>query len=418
MQDRIIMTKEKNWKEKIKVYALKNAVEHEGKAQEGSVISALFHEGLKREDVKDVIKIVKEEVGKINKLTVQQQKKEFEKREDEVSHRAEREGLPELPDAEKGVVMRFAPNPSGPLHIGHAISVMPSYLYFKRYGGKFYIRLEDTDPETAFKDSYKSFKEEFDWLCPGVTAYIIQSDRMKWYYEYAEKLIKKNAAYVCTCSHEKFKKLKDKQQACPCRAISIEENLERWNKMLDKKGYKEGGAVLRFKSDLQLENPALREFPLARIKLKAHPRQGKKYRVWPMMHLCVAVDDIEYKMTHIIRAKEHRDNAERQKMIYKVLGLEKQYPWTFFLGRYKFTDLVLSKRKLLAGVKAGDFTGFDDPNLPTLASLRKRGYLPEAFAKMAEDRGLSEVDKVLSKEDFFQLLDNYQKEAISEAGKK
>ena len=105
-------------------------------------------------------------------------------------------------------------------------------------------------------------------------------------------------------------------------------------------------------------------------------------------------------------------------MIYKVLGLEKQYPWTFFLGRYKFTDLVLSKRKLLAGVKAGDFTGFDDPNLPTLASLRKRGYLPEAFAKMAEDRGLSEVDKVLSKEDFFQLLDNYQKEAISEAGKK
>ncbi len=113
-------------------------------------------------------------------------------------------------------------------------------------------------------------------------------------------------------------------------------------------------------------------------------------------------------MTHIIRAKEHRDNAERQKMIYSVF--KKKYPWTFFLGRYKFTDLAISKRKILAGIQEGKFSGFDDPSLPTLASLRKRGYKPEAFVKFAEQRGLSEVDKVLSREDFFKLLDNFNKQ--------
>lgn len=401
----------KDLKEKIRAYGLKNAIEHDGKAQEGAVISGLFHEGLQREDVKKIIKDVKLEIMRINKLSLEEQKKEFEKKEDEVSHRAERIGLPELPNAENGITTRIAPSPSGPLHIGHAITAMPSFLYFKKYGGKFYVRIEDTDPETIFPGAYKMFKEDFDWLFnKKVTDYIIQSDRMKIYYNYVEKLIKLNSAYVCTCKPEKFKILVENKKPCPCRKNSSEKNSMLWKKMLDKKGFKEGGAVLRFKSNLNLENPALRDFPLARIKLKEHPRQKKKFRVWPMMNLCVSIDDIEFKMTHILRGKEHRDNAERQKMIYKALGFENKYPWTFFLGRYKFTDIELSKRKIISKINSGEFSGFDDPNLPTLASMRKRGYLPEAFAKMAEQRGLSEVDKVISQKDYFQLLDNFNRE--------
>ena len=287
---------------------------------------------------------------------------------------------------------------------------MISSLYVKKYGGKFYIRIEDTDPERTDPDSYESFKEGCDWLFGNVSEYIIQSHRIEIYYKYAEKLIKLGKAYVCSCNPEKFKELIKKNKACPCRELSEKENMGRWKKMLDKKGYKQGEVVLRFKSDLNHPNPALRDFPLARINEKKHPRQGNKYRVWPMMNLCVTVDDIEYGMTHVIRAKEHRDNAERQKLIYGALGLIGQYPWTFFMGRYKFTDMILSKRKIKAAIAEGEFEGWDDPRLPTIVSLRKRGYKPEAFKKLAVLRGLTQVDKVMTQKDFFDLLDRLNKE--------
>lgn len=398
----------KNLELKARAYALKNALAHDGKAAQGAIISALFNEGLKKEEVGTYTKKISEIVNQINKLSIEEQKKEFEKIEEEVSERETREGLPELPDVPKtGVVMRFAPAPSGPMHIGHAISGMPSSLYVKKYGGKFYIRIEDTNPEKVQIESYKTFKEDCDWLFGNVSEYVIQSDRMKIYYDYAEKLIDKKSAYVCTCSSEDFKKFVDSKKECPCRKLDVKENLEKWKKMIDKKGFGEGEAVLRFKSDMKDSNPAMRDFPLARINLHEHPRQGKKYRVWPLMNLSVAVDDIESGMTHIIRAKEHMDNAKRQKMIYKVLG--KKFPWTFFMGRIKFTDVPLSKRKIIAAIESGEFEGWEDERLPTLSALKKKGYTPEAFAKFAEHRGLTDVDKVMSSKDFFEVLDTFGK---------
>jgi glutamyl-tRNA synthetase len=349
---------------------------------------------------------------------LEEQKQKLGDEEKQISHREVRDTneLPELPDVNKtGVIMRFAPAPSGPMHLGHAITGMTSCLYVKKYRGKFYIRIEDTDPERVDPDSYANLKEGCDWLFgkfTKITEYIIQSDRLEIYYKYAEELIKKGFAYVCTCKSEDFKELIKEMKECACRKNTSEENLELWKKMLSKEkdSFKEGDAVLRFKSDIKNPNPAMRDFPLARINEHKHPRVKNKYKVWPLMNLSVAVDDIEYKMTHIIRAKEHRDNSERQKLIFKALGKEKQFPWTFFMGRYKFTDLVLSKRKIKAAIEAGEFEGWDDPRLPTIASLKKRGYTPKAFEKFATQRGLSEVDKVLSQKDFFQLLDRLNKE--------
>ena len=400
----------KNIDKKAKAYALKNAIAYEGKAQQGAVISGLFAEGLKKEQVKDIIKEVSKIVSEVNKLSLEEQKKEFEKLEKQVHERETREGLEELPNSSKGVVMRFAPSASGPLHVGHIISNMISSLYVKKYGGKFYIRIEDTNPEKVMTSCYKSFKEDCDWIFGNVYKYIIQSDRMRIYYKYVEKLIKLKSAYVCTCSPEKFKKFADFKEDCPCRNNDFKENIFRWEKMLDrKKGYKQGEAVLRFKTPegMSHPNPAMRDFPLARINLTKHPRQGNKYRVWPLMHLAVPVDDIELKMTHIIRGKDHMDNAKRQKMIFKVLG--KKYPWTAFMGIIKFDDLDLSKRKIIAGIKEGKYSGWDDEKLPTIASLRKRRYKSEAFAKFAEQRGITEVDKVIKMSDFFQILDSFNK---------
>jgi len=397
----------KDLEKKTRAYALKNAIAHEGKAMQGPVISSLFIEGLKKDEVGKYAKKISEIIFKINSLSQEQQKKEFEKLEKEVSERETHEGLDELPDAEKGVTMRFRPAPSGPLHLGHIISNMAASLYVKKYGGKFYVIIDDTDPKTTLASAYKDIPRDCDWIFGNVSEYLISSDRIALYYKYAEKLIEKKASYVCTCSQEKFKKFAEEKKDCPCRKLTVKQNVERWNKMLDKKGFKEGEAVLRFKSSMKNKNPAMRDFPLARIDETKHPKQGSKYRVWPLMNLAVAVDDIELKMTHIIRGKDHRDNAERQRMIFNVF--KKKFPWVFFIGRFKFTDLVMSKRKLTAAIKSGEFSGEEDERIPTLASLRKRAYKPEAFSKFIEQRGLSEVDKVMDSKEFFQLLDNFNK---------
>jgi glutamyl-tRNA synthetase len=187
--------------------------------------------------------------------------------------------------------------------------------------------------------------------------------------------------------------------------------------MLDKKGFKPGEAVLRFKTkETGLNNPALIDFPLARIILDSHPRQGTKYRVWPLMNLCVTYDDMEQKYTHIIRGKEHQDNAKRQEMIYDALKVNK--PITYFLGRYKFEDLPISKTQITELIKQGKFEGWDDIRLPMARNFKRRGYQPGAFEKMAIQRGLSNVDKVIAKEDLFQVLDNFNREIIKDMAKR
>jgi glutamyl-tRNA synthetase len=393
---------------KTRAYALKNAVAHEGIAMQGPVISSLFNEGLKKSDVGKYAKKISEIILEVNSLSPEEQEKEFKKLEKEVSERPAREGLEELPDvSKKGVVMRFAPSPSGPLHIGHALTFCLNILYVKKYGGKLYLRIEDTNPENIYPKAYKMLAEEAKWLSSGKAEIVIQSDRMPLYYEYAGKLINKNSAYVCTCPADDFKKFAEEKKNCPCRKLNVKENLERWKKMIDKSGFVEGEAVLRFKSDMKHKNPAMRDFPLARINLTEHARQKKKYKVWPLMNLAVTVDDIELKMTHIIRGKDHRDNAERQKMIYEVLG--KKFPWTAFLGKIHFKDMELSTTQMRKDIEAKKFKGWDDKRLPTIASLKKQGYKPTAFLKLSEQIGLAENDKVMSREEYFQLLDNFNK---------
>ena len=400
----------KNFEKKTRAYSLKNAISYKGKANGGAVISALFNEGLKKEEIKEYSKEISRIVNEVNRLSIAEQEKEYEKLKRLVSEREIREGLDELPNVPKsGVIMRFRPAPSGPLHIGNIIGAgLPNSLYVKKYGGKFYVIMDDTNPDKILLKSYESIKKDCDWILGNVFKYLFSSDRMKLYYEYAEKLINLKRAYICTCSSEKFRKFSELKENCPCRNNDTKENLYRWKKMLDKKkGYKEGEVVLRFKSSMQDSNPAMRDFPLARINEKEHPRQKKKYKVWPLMNLVVPVDDIELKMTHIIRGKDHRDNAERQKKIFDALG--KKFPWTFFIGRIKFRDLVLSKRKLNAMIDSGELSGEDDEKIPTIASLKKRGYQSKAFAEFVEQRGLTEVDKVMDSKEFFEIIDTFNK---------
>src|SRR3989338_5813762 len=224
----------KDLDKKMRAYALKNALAYNGKANSGSVISALFNEGLKKEEVKDVIGKVNSLVKEVNSLSLEEQQKEYVILHEIISERHGREGLPDLPGAKKGkVVMRFAPSPSGPFHIGHAATACISFLYVKEYGGKFYVRIEDTNPENIYGPAYKMIKEESDWLFGKTAEIVIQSDRMDIYYRYIDKLIKKKVAYVCICSQETFKKFTSGKKNCPCRGQSVRENLGGCKKMLN-----------------------------------------------------------------------------------------------------------------------------------------------------------------------------------------
>jgi glutamyl-tRNA synthetase len=397
----------------IRAYALKNAVEHSGKAVISGVIPALFAHGLEKKGIKEIMPKVGIIVNEVNAMGLEVQKLRFSEVEKLIGHRPIREGIPELPGAVKGkVIMRFAPSPSGALHIGHAKTASLSYVYIQKYGGKLYIRIDDTNADNIYTNAHKLIEKDSDFLFKGQAEVVYQSQFIDSYYKYAEILINKGKSYVCECDPEKFKKLIWKNKACPCRDLEINEHLARWHKMLDKgkNGYKQGEVVLRFKSELDNPNPAFRDFPLARINESSHPIQKKKYRVWPLMNFAVAINDLEMNITHAIRAKEHRDNATRQEMIFKALGMEKKIPWAGFVGRYKFKKLELSSTKISQGIKDGKYSGWDDPKLPTVSSLRKRGYKPEAFWKLAEHIGLSEVDKVIDEKDFFNVLDKFNDE--------
>ena len=234
------------------------------------------------------------------------------------------------------------------------------------------------------------------WLGCKWDAEFIQSDRLQIYYEHAEEILKNGNAYVCTCRREDFQEKSKVSQTCPCRELSADENLLRWNRMLDGT-YGEGEAVVRIKTDLKHPNPAVRDWPALRIidtEEYPHPRVGSKYRVWPLYNFSTGVDDHLMGVTHIIRGKEHLTNQARQEYMYQHFGWE--YPETIHYGRLKITGASLSKSEIVKGLNSGLFKHWDDPRLATLAALRRRGITPEAIHSLMIDVGPKTADVVLS----------------------
>ena len=151
------------------------------------------------------------------------------------------------------------------------------------YDGHFILRYEDTSAavKPPIPEMYDAILEDLEWLGVKVDEKYIQSDRIEIYYEYAEKVLRDGNAYVCDCDVDEFRELYMAKKACPCRDLSPDEQLKRWNMMLDGT-YKQGEAVVRIKTDLQDPNPAVRDWPALRISEAWHPRKGNKYRVWPL----------------------------------------------------------------------------------------------------------------------------------------
>ncbi|MCP1715545.1 glutamyl-tRNA synthetase [Methanocalculus alkaliphilus] len=384
-------------------YALQNAVKHQNVPRAGAVIGAVLgkHAEL-RSRAKELNAIIGSVLAGVEALTHEEREARLaaiapdliasmhEKKEKSAD-------LPPLPDADGGVVMRFAPNPSGPLHLGHARASILNDYYVRRYGGSYIYRIEDTDPKRVVPEAYEMVREDLEWLGIAISDIVYQSDRLDIYYEYARRIIGIGGAYVCTCEAERFRELKLAKKACPCRDLTVEENLLRWEQMLDGT-FLEGEATVRIRTEIDHPDPAIRDFSAMRIVSSTlHPRVDAT--VYPLMNFSVAIDDHLLGMTHVIRGKDHIANTRRQKYIFDYFGWKP--PHYLHYGRMSIEGLVLSTSSMHQGIADGTFTGWDDIRLGTLRAMARRGIRPEAVRAAVIDIGCGGTDISFSWDNLF-----------------
>lgn len=387
-------------------YALLNAAKHKGSANPGAVIGSIMaNEEELRSKAKEIGPLAGKIVAQVNALSAEEQASEMKKYGVEVEEKkpkAKEVGLQELPGTHENIVLRFAPNPSGPLHIGHSRAAVPNAEYVKRHNGKLILRIEDTDPKRVFEPAYEMIPEDLAWLGINPDEIIYQSDRFEIYYDYARQLIEKGAAYMCTCDGATFKELKDNCKSCPCRDNSVEENLALWEKFDTMQA---GEAVLRVKTDINHKNPAIRDWVAMRLVDEEHPRMGTKYRIYPMMNFSVSVDDHLMGMTHVLRGKDHLANSEKQKYLYD--HMEWDLPEFIHYGRLKMEDIALSTSKAMAGIEDGTYSGWDDPRLGTLRAIARRGIDPRTIYNLITEIGVKMADSAISWKKIYGLNRNF-----------
>ncbi|HVN66661.1 MAG TPA: glutamate--tRNA ligase [Methanomicrobiales archaeon] len=388
----------------VRKYVLQNAVKYGGKPQAGTVVSRILGEYPElRPEGRKLSVLAKAMVAEVSALPPGKQREELAalapRLLEELSETREhaRAGLPALERAEKGVVMRFAPNPSGPLHLGHARAALLNDAYVRRYGGKYILRIEDTDPRRIDPDAYTTVREDCDWLGLLIGEIVYQSDRLETYYEHARKLIEIGGAYVCTCEADQFRELKLAKSPCPCREGDPEKNLGLFEAMLGGE-YAEGEVTVRVKTDIEHPDPAVRDFSALRI-VSSPPHPRVEATVFPLMNFSVAVDDHLLGITHVIRGKDHIANTARQRYIFDYFGWKQ--PVYKHYGRMGIEGVVLSTSQMKAGIAEGTYTGWDDLRLGTLRAIARRGITAAAVRNAVLEIGIGETDISFSWENLY-----------------
>lgn len=360
--------------------SLKNAVEHDGKAFESAVISKVIGERPDlRARIKDLGPLIKDVVGGVNALSAHEQRRRLGEIAPELLERrraVEAKGLPPLPGASMGeVVTRLPPEPSGYMHLGHAMSFLLNFLYAQMYGGKVWLRFEDTDPRKVRKRYYESFRSGCKWLGIKWDYEKNNSDDIESYYVQGESLIAKGAAYVCTCPVNDLRRLRASGTACSHRDMEREEAESLWKGMFSE--LKEGEGVLRLRGDMASQNYVMRDPVLFRILDHPHPLTKTRFRVWPTYDMAVAIEDANCGITHVLRSGEFAPRDELQNKIRELLGLRS--PVIIEYSRFTFQGTPLAKRKLRPLIEAKQVSGWDDPRLPTIEGVMRRGIVPEAI---------------------------------------
>nr|XP_006115632.1 bifunctional glutamate/proline--tRNA ligase isoform X4 [Pelodiscus sinensis] len=306
----------------------------------------------------------------------------------------------ELPGAEMGkVVVRFPPEASGYLHIGHAKAALLNQHYQVNFKGKLIMRFDDTNPEKEKEDFEKVILEDVAMLHIKPDQFTYTSDHFETIMKYAEKLIQEGKAYVDDTPAEQMKMEREQRIESKHRNNSVEKNLQMWEDM--KKGTEYGQTCcLRAKIDMNSNNGCMRDPTLYRCKNQPHPRTASNYNVYPTYDFaCPIVDSIE-GVTHALRTTEYHDRDEQFYWFIDALGIRKPYIWEY--SRLNLNNTVLSKRKLTWFVNEGLVDGWDDPRFPTVRGVLRRGMTVEGLKQFIAAQGSSrsvvnmEWDKIWS----------------------
>jgi len=296
----------------------------------------------------------------------------------------------------KSIVTRFPPEPNGYLHIGHATSINLNFGIAKKYGGYTNLRFDDTNPVTEETEYVESIKEDVRWLGFEWKNEHFASDYFEQLYQFAVKLIQKGLAYVDDSSAEEIASMKgtptEPGKNSPYRDRSVEENLELFEEMRAGK-YPDGARVLRAKIDMASPNMIMRDPILYRIKHAHHHRTGDQWCIYPMYDMAHPPSDSIEEVTHSLCTMEFVPHRELYDWLLNNIEIfpSKQYEF----ARRNLSYTVMSKRKLLQLVQEGHVESWDDPRMPTISGMRRRGYTPEAINEFCERIGVAKRDNIV-----------------------
>ena len=295
------------------------------------------------------------------------------------------------------IITRFPPEPNGFLHIGHARAIIVNFELAKSFNGKTNLRFDDTNPEKEDDIYVRSMISDINWLGYTPNAVFYASDYFEEMYDRAVILIKKGLAYIDTSSADTIKETRGNTQKpgtpSPDRNRSIEENLIMFEKMKDGT-YEEGFCVLRAKIDMSSPNMNLRDPVLYRISFEHHHHRGNDWKMYPMYDFAHPIEDAIEGITHSLCSLEFEDHRPLYDWVIKETEMP-LIPRQIEFGRLNIENTVMSKRYLRALVESNKVTGWDDPRMPTLSGLRRRGYTPESIKQFVLSSGLSKINSTI-----------------------
>ena len=311
------------------------------------------------------------------------------------------------------VYTRFPPEPNGYLHIGHAKSICLNFSTAAKYGGKCNLRYDDTNPVKEDVEYVDSIEEDVKWLGFQWDKRLWASDYFDTMYEAAVELIKKGKAFVCDMSADEIRENRGTLK-CPgtesyCRNRSIEENLRLFEEMKEGK-YADGEKVLRAKIDMASPNINMRDPVIYRIAHASHHNTGDKWCIYPMYDFAHPIEDAIEGITHSICTLEFEDHRPLYDWVLREVGWWEQPPQQIEFARLNLTNTVMSKRYLKAMVDDGTVEGWDDPRMPTIAGIRRRGYTPEAVRTFCETIGVAKSNSTVD----ISLLEHCVREDLKE----
>ena len=294
------------------------------------------------------------------------------------------------------VLTRFPPEPNGYLHIGHAKSICLNFGVAQKFGGRTNLRFDDTNPEKEDIEYVESIKDDIRWLGFEWDKELYASDYFEQLYAFAVQLIKDGKAYVDHSSADEIAQQKGTPTVpgtpSPYRDRSVDENLELFENM--KAGvFEEGECVLRAKIDLATPNMLLRDPLMYRIKKDHHHRTGDQWVIYPMYDFAHGQSDSIEQITHSICTLEFENHRPLYDWFIAQLGIFPSHQYEF--ARLNLTYTVMSKRKLLQLVQEGFVKGWDDPRMPTITGLRRRGFTPESIRDFADRIGVAKRENII-----------------------